>query len=144
MKKFIQRLFLFHKYSIQTNLSKQQILDRVKSFTNDKYTDYYGSASECGFFIGEKNIKHSSFIHTRNSFAPVAKGTIVENGEVTTVSITTRMHILVLILFAPFYFISLLTVVLFPFMLLLLHFTFVRPQKRLEEEIENLLTDDAL
>lgn len=92
----------------------------------------------------KKNIKHSVFMHTKNSFAPIAKGTIVENNEVTTVSIITRMHLLVLIIFAPLYVISLLTVVLFPFMLLLLHFAFVRPQKRLEQEIENLLMDNDL
>jgi len=144
MNKVIQRLFLFNKYSIQTKLSKQQILDRVKSFVDDKYTDYYGSISEYGFFIGEKPIKHSEFIHTKNSFAPVAKGTIIERSEVTTVSVITRMHLLALILFAPLYIISLFTVVLFPFMLLLLHFAFVRPQKRLEQEIENLLMDNVI
>lgn len=111
---------------------------------DDKYTDYYGSISECGFFVGEKHIKYSAFMRTKNSFSPIAKGTIVENNGVTTVSIITRMHLLVLILFAPLYIISLLTVVLFPFMLLLLHFTFVRPQKRLEQEIDTLLTDNAL
>ena len=54
------------------------------------------------------------------------------------------MNLLVLILFAPIYVVSLLTIVLFPFMLLLLHFAFTKPQKRLEQEIENLLIDDAI
>ena len=31
INKFLQRLFLFKKYTIQSKLSKQQILDRVKS-----------------------------------------------------------------------------------------------------------------
>ena len=144
MKKILKRLFLFNKYSIQTKLSKQQILDRVKSFADPEYTDYYSGTSERGFFIGEKFIKHSEFIHTRNSFAPIAKGTIVENNGVTTVSIITRMHLLTLIPFSIIYVVSLLTVVLFPFVLLLLHFAFVRPQKRLEQEIENLLMADDL
>lgn len=143
MKKFLQRLLLFNKYDIQTKLSKQQILDRVKSFVDDIYTDYYGSISESGFFVGEKAIKHSAFVHTNNSFAPIAKGTIVENDEVTTVTITTRMHLLTLIPFFPIYVISLLTVFLFPFVLLLLYFAFLKPQKRLEQEIENLLMADV-
>lgn len=144
MNKFLQRLFLFEKYNIQTKLSKQQILNRVKSFKDSQYTDYYGSISESGFFIGEKVMKHSAFVRTRNSFAPVAKAKIVEKDDISTVSIVVRMHLLVLILFVPLYVMSLLTIVMFPLVLLFLHFTFVKPAKRLKQEIENLLMEDVL
>lgn len=139
MNKFFQRLFLFEKYEIQTKLSKQQILDKIKSFADPEYTDYYGSISECGFFIGEKNRKFFSGGHSQNSFAPVAKAKIVEKDSITTVSMIIRMNLLVMILFAPIYVMSLLTIVLFPLVLLFLHFAFVKPAKRLKQEIENLL-----
>ncbi len=141
LNKFFQRLLLFEKFEIQTKLSKQQILNKVKSFADPEYTDYYGSISECGFFIGEKYIKQSAFVRTRNSFAPVAKAKIIEKDGMSTVSIVIRMHLLPLILFAPVYLMSLITVVLFPFAWLLLHFTFVKPAKKLKQEIENLLTE---
>ncbi len=144
MNKFLQRLFLFEKCEIQTKLSKQQILNKIKSFAVPKYTDYYGSISESGFFIGEKNRKHFSGGHSQNSFAPVAKAKIVEKDGITTVSMIMRMNLLVMILFAPIYVMSLLTIVLFPFVLLFLHFTFVKPAKRLKQEIETLLMGNEI
>ncbi|MBR7117146.1 MAG: hypothetical protein IKC87_05500 [Clostridia bacterium] len=139
MNKILQRLLLFEKFEIKTKLSKQQILDRVKSFADPGYTDYYGSISESGFFIGEKPLKHSTFVHTKNSFAPVVKAKIVEKDGISTVSIVVRMHLLVLILFIPMYVASLFTIVMFPLVLLFLHFTFVKPAERLKREVENLL-----
>lgn len=97
MNKFLQRLFLVEKYEIQTKLSKQQILNNIKSFADPEYTDYYGSISECGFFIGEKNRKHFLVGHSQNSFAPVAKAKIVEKDGITTVSMIIRMNLLVMI-----------------------------------------------
>ena len=144
MNKFLQRLFLVEKYEIQTKLSKQQILNNIKSFADPEYTDYYGSISECGFFIGEKNRKHFLVGHSQNSFAPVAKAKTVEKDGITTVSMIIRMNLLVMIFFAPIYVMSLLTIVLFPFMLLFLHFTFAKPAKRLKQEIEALLTDNEI
>lgn len=139
MNKILQRLLLFEKFEIKTKLSKQQILDRVKSFADPVYTDYYGSISESGFFIGAKPAKHSAFVHTKNSFAPVVKAKIVEKDGISTVSMVVRMHLLVLILFIPIYVSSLFTIVMFPLMLLFLHFTFVKPAERLKREVENLL-----
>ena len=141
MKKIFRRLLLFNKYEIQTKLSKQEIRRRIESFIESERRDYYGKATEIGFFVGLRFIRYHDFVRINNSFAPIAKGEITESGEVTTVSITTRMHLLTLILFAPIYVITLLTVVLFPLVHLLLHFAFAAPQKRLEEEIENLLVD---
>ena len=61
----------------------------------------------------------------------------------TTISMVIRMNLLVLVILAPIYIISLITVVLFPFMLLLLHFAFFKPSKRLKEAIEKMLIDDG-
>ena len=139
MSKLLQRLFLFEKCEIQTEFPKQEVLSRVASFIDSEQTDYYGSLSADGFFIGEKNIKHSTFVRTRNSFAPIAKAKIIEENGITTVSVVLRMHLLVMILFVPFYVVSLLTVVMFPFVLGLLHFAFLKPAKKLKQKIENLL-----
>ncbi len=106
--------------------------------------DYYGSASECGFFVGEKNRKHFLGGHYQNSFAPVAKAKMVEKEDVTTVSMIIRMNLLVLILFVPIYIISLITIVLSPAVLLLLYFAFVRPAERLKQTIENLLIQNRV
>ena len=141
MNKFFQRLFLFEKCGIKTKLSKQQILTRVTSFLDYEHTDYYGSVSECGFFIGEKNRKYFIGGHSQNSFAPIAKAKIIEENGITSVSMVLRMHILVMILFAPIYVVSLLTIVMFPLVWVLLHFAFVKPTKKLKQQIENLLVE---
>jgi hypothetical protein len=141
MNKFFQRLFLFEKCGIKTKLSKQQILTRVTSFLDYEHTDYYGSVSEYGFFIGEKNRKYFIGGHIQNSFAPIAKAKIIEENGITSVSMVLRMHILVMILFAPIYVVSLLTIVMFPFVWVLLHFAFVKPTKKLKQQIENLLVE---
>ena len=143
MNKILQRLFLFEKYDMTTRLSKKEILKKIDSFADPEYTDYYGSISENGFFIAEKNRKHYAGGHSQNSFAPVANASITEGDGMTTVSIMIMMNPLVLIFFAPIYIISLLTVVLFPLMLIFLYFAFVRPAKRLREALENLLTADS-
>ena len=141
MNNFFQKLFLFEKCEIKTKLSKQQILSRVTSFVDCEHTDYYGSVSEYGFFIGEKNRKHFTGGHTQNSFAPVAKAKIIEENGVASVSMVLRMHLIVMILFIPFYVLSLLTVVLFPFVWIFLHFALVKPSRKLKQQIEDLLIE---
>lgn len=144
MKKLLQKLLLFEKCEIQSKLSKRQILNRIKSFADTEYSDYYGGISECGFFIGEKNVKHFAGGYSKNSFAPVAKAKIDEEDGITTVSMVIRMNLFVLILFAPIYFASLITVILYPFVLILLRFTFVKPAERLKQAIEDLLIENEV
>lgn len=144
MNKLLQKLLLFEKCEIQSKLSKRQILNRIKSFADTEYSDYYGGVSECGFFIGEKNAKHFAGGHSKNSFAPVAKAKINEEDGITTVSMVIRMNLFVLILFAPVYFASLITVILYPFVLILLRFAFVKPAERLKQAIEDLLIENEV
>ena len=141
MNKIIQHLLLFEKVEIQTKMSKKEILKKINSFADPQYTDYYGSVSENGFFIAEKNRKHFIVGHTQNSFAPVAKASIEEKDGFSSVSVVLRMNILVLILFAPIYFISLLLIVPFPIILVVLHFAFFKPSKRLREALEDILLE---
>ena len=139
MKKIVQHLCLFEKFEIQTKLSRKEILKKIDSFADPEYTDYYGSVSENGFFIAEKNRKHFAFARTQNSFAPIAKATIEEKEGYSTISGVLRMNALALILFAPIYLISLLLIVPFPIMLIILRVAFFKPAKRLREALEDLL-----
>ncbi len=141
MNKHIQHLLLFEKLEIQTKLSKKEILKKIESFADPDYTDYYGSVSDDGFFIAEKNRKHFVGGHAQNSFAPIARAKIDEREGISSVSVVIRMNILVLILFVPIYLISLLLIVPFPIMLVVLYFSFIKPAKRLKETLENLLLD---
>lgn len=133
--KFLRWLLLYEKFEIETKLSKEQIQKRIISFVHSESTYYYGNISENGFFIAEKSNKHFVVVSTRNSFVPVAKAKITEKDGISTISVVIRMHILVLVLFAPIYFASLLSVVLFPFMRIFLYFTFLKPSKRLKKSI---------
>ena len=141
MNKHIQHLLLFEKIEIQTKLSKKEILEKIESFADPDYTDYYGSVADDGFFIAEKSRKTFAGGHTQNSFAPIARAKIDERDGITSVSVVLRMNLLVLILFAPIYFISLLLIVPFPIMLIILYFAFVKPAMRLKETLENLLLE---
>lgn len=143
MNKHIQRLFLFEKYEIRTKIPKREILRKVRDFA-DSDPDYYGSISENGFFIAEHYIRSIPGGRVHNSFAPIAKATVTEEDGTRIVSIVFRMHILVIILFAPFYFLSLLTLVTFPFMWLLMYIAFIRPVKRFKNHLTDLLTNDTI
>ena len=133
---------MFERLEIKTKLSRQEILKRVKDFADPQCTDYCGSESEDGFCIAEKTTRFFVGGHSFNAFAPIAKAKIVEENGVSTVSIILRMRILTLILFAPIYVISLLTLVCFPLVLLLLHFAFQKPTRRLKDFIEDLLIEN--
>ena len=66
---------------------------------------------------------------------------VEEKDGLSSVSVVLRMNILVLILFAPIYFISLLLIVPFPIMLVVLHFAFLKPSKRLKQVLEYILLE---
>ena len=136
-------MFLFEKFEIQTKLSNSEILKKVNSFLDFDYTDYYGSVSENGFLIVEKYMKQIPGGHSHNSLAPIAKAKIIEKDGLSTVSVVLKPNIIVLILFASLNLISLLSIVLFPLMLLFVHFAFVKPAKRLRGFIEDLLTENG-
>ena len=123
-------------------MPKKRILKKIGSFVDPEYNNYYGWTSEDGFVIAEKNMKHYIGGHSQNSFAPVARAKITESDGMTTISMVIRMNIFVMFVIVPLYLISLFTVVLFPFMHILLHFAFFKPAKRLKETVETLLSED--
>ena len=69
------------------------------------------------------------------------KAKIDEKDGYSSVSVVLRMNILVLILFAPIYLISLFLIVPFPVMLIILYFAYIKPAKRLKETLEDLLLE---
>jgi hypothetical protein len=139
MHKIFQNLFLFEKFEIQTKLSKQEVLKKIDFFLTHEYTDYYGRISDNDFFIAGKNRKHYTGGFSRNSFAPIAKATVTQKEDITVISGVLRMNLLVLIIFIPIYLLSLLLIFPFPFMLVILHFCFFKPAKRLKEALEVFL-----
>ena len=141
MNKHLQHLLLFETCRFQTKLPGREIVKRIESFLDPFHTNYYGSTWEDGFYIAEKNRQTSMGVRTQNSFAPVVTGKITEQDGITTVSMVFRMNILAMILFIPFYVASLITVIMFPLMLLLLYFAFVKPVERLKDTISSLLVE---
>ncbi len=141
MNKIIQRVFLFERFEFKTKLSKKQIQKRVEDLTNGTYSDRCGTVNGDKFTVVKKSANYFAGGHTRNSFAPVAKCTIIEDEDITTVNGILRMKLPVLMLFAPIYFLSMLTVILFPLTYLVVHLAFVKPADKLREELENMLTE---
>lgn len=141
MSKLIQRIFLFERFEFKTKLSKKQIQKRVEDLTNGTYSDRCGTVNGDKFSVAKKSANYFSGGHTHNSFAPVAKCTITEGNDLTTVNGILRMKLPALLLFAPIYFLSMLTVILFPLMYLIVHLAFVKPAGKLREELENTLTE---
>lgn len=136
MHTFFQHLLLFEKFEIRSRQPKREILKRLRDLADPEYTDYYGSVDEDDFYIAEKNRKHFFGGHSQNSFAPVATGTVTEQDGEVVVKGTVRLHMLVIILFVPIYFLCMLTIVLFPIVYLFMYFAFVKPAKRLIESLE--------
>ena len=138
MHKILQKLFLFEKFEIQTKLSKQEILKRIDSISDPEYGDYYAGVLENGFIIAEQNIKYFGGGRSQNSFAPVAKATMIEKDGMTVISVTLRMNLLVHALFLPIYILLLLAIFTIPIIYIIMHFAFFKPAKRLKTAMENL------
>ncbi|MBQ7821465.1 MAG: hypothetical protein IJ391_04200 [Clostridia bacterium] len=168
MKNTVLKLLPFEKFEIKTELSKERILQKIKSVSDPEYADYRAKVSENGFYVAEKNRKAFLGGHTQNTFAPVASAKILGQDRPTVVSVTVRMHLLVCILLLPIYLFSAFAFVYgvagtivdivhisigteitgeaplflfpFPFLQLLFYFGFKRPARRMKEFIENLIT----
>lgn len=143
-KNFFQIFLPFQKFEFQTALPKAEILRRVRDFADLEYTGYYGGIRDDGFWIAEPCSKHTGFGSSHNSFAPVATAKISENNGISTVNGIVRMRLLAMPIVIPIYLISILTLVLFPFMFLLMYFAFVRPADKLKKELEVLLSENPM
>ena len=137
----LKNFFLFQKFEIQSELSKKEILRKVYDFADSEYTDYYCRIKDDGFVIAEKCCRKLTFGYLRNSFAPVATAKMTEKNGLSSVKGILRMRIPVMLLTVPFCFISLITIVTFPFTCLLMYFAFVRPANQLKKELEFLLSE---
>ena len=141
MKRILQNLLLFEKFEFKTKMSKERIIKNVSSFADPQYSDHYGYVTDDGFLVGEKHVKIHNHNFSRNNFAPMARAKIEEGDDITVVSGVLRMHIILLLMIAPIYYLSLLTVVAFPIMFLFLYIVYLRPLKRLRVKIEDLLIE---
>lgn len=166
MKRFLLKLLPFECYELQTKLSKDRILNTVKTKI-DPYGDYRSRVSEDGFCVAEKNHKSLGIGNTHNSFAPVAHAKVRESDGLSTVSVNIRMNLIVQAIFLPLYVFSVLAFVfaianaivyatgamdgaeyelasltlllMFPIMQLLMYFAFKRPAKRLRKFLDELI-----
>ena len=141
VNKHLQHLLLFETCKLQTKLPKKTVLKRVESFLDPQYTDYYGNVWEDGFYAVEKNRKTYESGQSMNSFAPVATAKVTEENGMTTVSMTIRINLLVMLLLIPLYLIALISIIGIPVILLILHFTFVKPLERMKNAISQLLME---
>ena len=121
-KKLIEMIFLFHKFSFQTKLSKEEISKRVGLFISGNSTDYYGWVKENGFYVAKRASKSLIILHIAMSFAPVASAKITIEEDITTVSVLLRMHIVVWIIVLLIFFVILISYIVWsPVFLLIIH-----------------------
>ena len=140
LKTVLEILFLFHRFRLQTKLTKEEILKRVERFVIESKSDYDGWGK-----IEEPFKSFMLFGGFRNSFAPVAVAKIVEANGVTTVSCLLRMNIIIQILMVPIYLSMFFYVFMAPvslIFLVLLHCAFFHPAKRLKKALINILTEN--
>lgn len=140
MHKLLRRLLLFDRFEIRTKQPREEVLAKIESLLNNGYGEYYGRVSERGFLVGDKPIKSFGIGRMNNSFAPIARASVVEVDGETVITGILRMNLPVLIIFIPIYLGFLYTLLLFPVAHIMLHFFFFRPAKRLREVLEGLLT----
>lgn len=158
------------KREFTTSLSQQRVISQIKSRLSTGYfkgdSEYFGYVSENSFKI-TKNLSYNlpRLVKVRNSFSPVAVGTVAENESGTSVKLKMRMAIPVFAFmllieigtligtvlsliqcifgslgdsFQPID--ALLAVALLVMVELLLHFAFRLPAKNMIERLEKLLT----
>ena len=143
-KNLLEMLLLRHKYEIVTTLSPKQVMERVAGFvTAHCDEDYYGWVDEekARFAIKEPYMKSHTFGTMRNSFAPVAIGSVAEENGKTKVSVCIRPRLDVLIVMIPVSLACLITVMYYPFVLLLEYLGLFRPAKRMKEAMELIFMD---
>ena len=165
MCKLIQRLFLFEKFKIKTTLTKEEIQSRVMAFVTLESQTYRGKITRKGFRVAEKEWKRTQNGWGRNQYGPVIKAKIKEKNGYSKVSCFLRSRssydfltnpgYLVFMGFAIWGLISFFSelasgkfapIFLFfalPFFgsLILFHFDFFKPAKKLREHLENLLIE---
>ncbi|MBQ9805285.1 MAG: hypothetical protein IJW49_02080 [Clostridia bacterium] len=156
MNKILQKLLFIEKFEIKTKLSKERV-QRILEFETRQNYDYRAYFSKKGFCVAEKTRKHSGFVRTNNSFAPVATAKASEQDGMTVISVLIRMNFLICLIWYPLYLLSVLSLVaavvglivgdaelaigipVFLFCFGLPFFAFRRPAKRLKAFLENLL-----
>ncbi len=168
MCKLIQRLFLFEKFKIKTTLTKEEIQSRVMAFVAAESQTYRGKITRKGFRIVERIWKRSQYSkhgYGRNGYVPIVKAKIKEKCGFSEISCVLRsrssdgfltnpahLFFMGLAVWGMVSFFSELAlgnfalVFLFftlPFFcsLILFHFFFFKPAKKLKEHLENLLIE---
>lgn len=168
MLRFLQRLFLFEKFKIKTTLTKEEIQSRVMAFVASESQTYRGKITKKGFRIIERRWKRSQYSrhgYDWNGYVPIVKAKIKEKCGFSEISCVLRsrgsdgfltnpayLFFMGVAIFGLVSFFSELAsgnialIFLFfplPFFcsLILFHFFFFKPAKKLREHLENLLIE---
>ncbi len=165
MLRFLQRLFLFERFKIKTTLTKEEIQSRVMAFVTAESQTYRGKITRKGFRVAEREWRRTQNGWGRYQYGPVIKAKIKEKNGYSKISCFLRSRssydfltnpaYLVFMGFAIWGLVSFFSelasgkfalVFLFftlPFFgsLILFHFDFFKPAKKLKEHLENLLIE---
>jgi len=109
-------IFPYIEYQITSSKSPEEIADILRSVTDSNNTFLCHSSKEFLGTVRPNDFKIVSNINYRNSFLPVIKGTIHQNGTSSIVNIKMQLSLMIRI-FLYFW----LGTLVFPFFILLLY-----------------------
>ena len=138
MNRFLQRLLLHERLEIETKLSEEQIHKRLELFNKTEWPIYYALDRGDKFYIAESSRKHSMGIFETSPFPSWAKARIRKTKNGHTISVVLGLDPILSVVFLPLYFFFMITLILFPVILLILKHEFWPSLGRLKEQIINL------
>ena len=140
MNRFLQRLLLHERLEIETKLSEEQIHKRLELFNKTEWPIYYALDRGDKFYIAEISRKHWMGISETSPFPSMAKARIRKAKGGHTISVVLGLDPILSVVFLPLYFFFMITLILFPVILLILKHEFWPSLGRLKEQIINLFT----
>ena len=138
MNRFLQRLLLHERLEIETKLSEEQIHKRLELFNKTEWPIYYALDRGDKFYIAERSRKSSMGGFETSQFPSWAKARIRKAKNGHTISVVLGLDPILSVVFLPLYFFFMITIILFPVILLILKHEFWPSLGRLKEQIINL------
>ena len=138
MNRFLQRLLLHERLEIETKLSEEQIHKRLELFNKTEWPVYYAIDRDDKFYIAESSRKSSIGGFETSQFPSMAKARIRKAKGGHTISVVLGLDPILSVVFLPLYFFFMITLILFPVILLILKHEFWPSLGRLKEQIINL------
>lgn len=92
-------LFLYRKTTIVSNLTENEIIERLSEIVDSKKRSFFSYPDQTKKYTGKienRRFKISKIIKGRNSFVPSIKGEISANISTRTIQLTMRLHFIVI------------------------------------------------